>query len=221
VADKLGVKVQDVPPATFGGSNQSVTEPEFARKMLFTVFLGILQVDAATLGISLTNVNLLDMRHHKQRAKFEKFYMAWTNSATDVYINYEMYEQVAKKFPVTGVTNSVRNTQLWFVLALRHELHHVTQFNTSGRPRSYKAMCDFEKGAYAQDVQWLDANRTLLKNAGMEDAIFTAIRSGNDKAARDMDRISRLGTESAIKAAMVRDSNLPPHANIDELYEDQ
>ncbi|HEY0505523.1 MAG TPA: hypothetical protein VGD42_18715, partial [Lysobacter sp.] len=226
VRDKLGVDVQ---PAVFMG-NLPAAAPKIARKALFNAFLTALKKDAATLGVSLAGINLLDLRDHKQHGLL-KMFDAWTNSATDVYLNFDKYAEHVKEFAqVVGVTKPARNVDGFFAMVLRHEMQHVDDFKASGRPKTYKAMADLEEDTYAKDVQWLDANRATLTTMGMEDPIIDIIRAAQDATSVQMGVIAQSGTESAIKAGLLHVPTpqqvanghtgpyLPPHRKIEDLY---
>lgn len=230
VRDKLGVDVQ---PAMFA-PGLAVAASGAMRGAFIGAFLVLMEHYATQLGISLSGINLLDLNDHKQGKRLQMFDF-WTNSTTDVYVNYDRYPVLAKMLESQGVTSAEasRGALIAMALGLRHELHHVTQFRTSGRPGSCKAMVDFEKGAYAGDVQWLDANSARLIAMGMHPDVFDIVRAGSDNMANHMARIAALPDEATIKKELIRKPTkaevaaghpgpfLPPHNKVDDLYVDK
>lgn len=125
--------------------------PLVAAKVLDLVLLKVFKDDVNASGMSLQGVTLRPMREHKHGAAYSGIgFMAWTNSATDVYVDVEAYIALVNTAESNGRTTADAEllSRAMMVAVLRHEAIHVAQFKQSGRPQNFKAMLDFERSAY-------------------------------------------------------------------------
>ena len=183
-------------------------------------FLDQMKKDLKAIGLTLAGADLLDLRAHAQYDKL-KIFNAWTNSATEIYVNVDAAPALAQQLSqFSSVTDSTRMAALAYsTILVRHEIHHVKQFKShGGHPATYKEMCIFERDAYKDDAAWTDTNQDKMKKLGMTDEVIDAFRASQLEAARTFEEIADLKTESERKAAMIQKDFLPPHDKINELY---
>jgi hypothetical protein len=197
------------------------------RKKKVNAFFTLLKTDVKSVGLDLTSVQLLDMLDHRQHDKLEMF-NAWTNSATEIYVNFDKIEELAAQLkPVRSVRNARRMAELVYAtLFIRHELNHIAQFRdpAKGPPTlsatPYKQMCEYEKEAHGKDAAWTKANRARLNAVGLTDAVIDSLPDENE-ISKDFARIASLDTEAKRKDEMIKKDYLPPHNNMADLYKAQ
>jgi hypothetical protein len=149
----LGVPIT---PASFS----AVTDPfgtgvAVAKAFGEAFLLDLMRMDANVAGIALQGVELLPMRLHDNNADFDAVeYLAWTNSGTRVYVNIPRFIDI---FNNAATGTGFAKTRATAIFVLRHEDHHVTQFQGNGNatPPDFATMIAFEQQAYSGDAAWL------------------------------------------------------------------
>ena len=171
----------------------------------------------------LSGVELIDMMKHKQYGSLQMF-AAWTNSVTRVYVNPDAISGIAKELDDTYVNlaDPFRKAQLVFgVMIVRHELQHIDQFKKTGRPKTYKVMCEYERDTYAADAEWLENHRAQLVTRGLTDDIVTDFKRISSENSTRFAEIAQLADEKKRKEALVQEDFLPPHKKLTDLYKDR
>lgn len=148
---------------------------------------------------------------------------AWTNSATEVYVNC----------PQSGIrADTTLETTFWRVV-LYHEALHVVQFAESGRPpETYAKMMEYEKEAYDETYKWLENTSHPQQYKKMIDkhGFDKQMKEKRNYICRKIDNIERNTShiqnkqkrherqEEKYKAFLRHNGSLPEHENIEELY---
>jgi hypothetical protein len=122
--------------------------------------------DAAAFGLNLEGAKIIPMSRHANAADFGSVpYLAWTNSATEIYFDFEDDPQrddfvaaLIENAP-SGASVDVRDVSRRLLRSIamstiRHEIDHVKQFKSSGRPKTFREMVQHEVVAYGSDASW-------------------------------------------------------------------
>jgi len=81
-------------------------------------------------------------------------WLAWTHRPNLVFVNWKLIHS----FDVYGQLASLYSV-------MHHEIIHLRQFRTGGRPKSLRAMARFEKHAYKKGAKWTASSlRVLLRS---------------------------------------------------------
>jgi hypothetical protein len=215
----LGASVTpaSLPATTASGGIGGSIARFFKASMLF----GQMEEDLTKVGLNLDGAELLDMTRHAQHDRLSMF-GAWTNSATEIYVNVDVVDPLEDRMKREGASDPRRAAEVVLgTMVVHHELQHVAQFKLQGRPKTYEAMCLFEKEAYAKDAEWLKTNRAALKDLGLTDKIINGLirqqTAESRQFAKDAAELAKLNTTESMSLMILR-NHLPPHNDLAELY---
>lgn len=141
VADALGV---GGPVRAFGAKLETA--------VLDALMIGVIERDAASLGINLGSAKLLPMDSHANSREFKEIYGAWTNSAGEVFINLDGMRQAM----ATDDVDALKEARATAIFIVQHEEEHIQQFTAGGgRPATFQQMAGHEFKAYGDDLAFL------------------------------------------------------------------
>jgi hypothetical protein len=202
----LGVPVT---PASFSGLLDPFGTGAAVLKAFGEQFLlDLMRADAMAAGIALQGVQLLPMRLHDNNADFVSVdYLAWTNSATRVYVNIPAFIKIFDTAPAGA---GIATTRAFALFVLRHEDNHVTQFagNNGAIPPDFATMMTFEEQAYGGDATWLQSapvQNLLLGTVGASQQVvndLVASATANESAFQGLNNDPALTSESKRRDAL-------------------
>jgi hypothetical protein len=211
-------------PAVFASPNENVIS-EALQTAEAWLFFNAIKLDLRRVGLALEGAELSDLATHRLGSEFMRVGLsAWTNSATEIYVNVDGLGAIAAELranPTTygTVANPTRMAQLVYAtVVVSHEVFHVKQFKKAGPPASYEQMCRYEIEAYAASAAWLDTKRADLIRLGMTNRTISAFRDIQLTQWATLVGILALPSEKQRKEALVDAELLPPHDHLPDLY---
>lgn len=176
-----------------GGPAQALGSVGSAMLQFF--ILGVIRADVEKSGRPLTGVTLRPMDAHVHGEKFRKIGLfAWTNSATEIFVDTDLLLNLIKGEVSNGRTadEATSMARAFATYGVRHEVVHIDQFKQSGRPGDFKTMVKFERAAYGctsprlatSDLAWLGqsgaggAEHYFVNSLGLSAADATTMVDG-------------------------------------------
>jgi hypothetical protein len=199
---RTGEELDSITPETGDGSDSSEekvpSHVEHARTLWITLF----GKDPV-----LKTVKILDYANVPSKAVKNNGYLAWTNSATRIYVS-----RTADRYPILLETT------------LRHEAVHVRQFHDGGRPDTYQKGIQYERDAYQEGLPRLQKARDMAQ--GDERSVIDELIKGSegtiaklDKALADGEARAGAERERQHRRFLIARGLLPDHRSLIDLYE--